>query len=221
MLSTGEVFSINLCKLPHIFFSHSSEHQLTNILNSFIKQVLKNELRVFLSLSLGSISAKQINVKLPVDSLFMKFTHTGDEHAVIRNIDEFIINLTEEMKKRKDLLKKRSVLPAYTAMVVFIDDIFEVLRSPNRKTTSGFIKLLLQGASHGMYFIIGSSGIYLSLLQQLINASSVSKPTQTGVLSRQPTLQHLGAEMVMNPDGLIFFREGGESVYIRLYPVNR
>lgn len=220
MLSTGEVFSINLCELPHIFFSHSNDDQLTNILNSFIKQVLKNNSLVLLSLSFGSCSAKQIDVMLPVDSLFMKFTHTSNEDTVIRNIDEFIFSLTTEMKKRKSLLKKRSVLPAFTAMVVFIDDIFEVLRSPNRKTTSGFIELLLQGANHGMYFIMGSSGIYRNLLQQLINAGPVSKKILSKIPGIQNNIQPLGAELVVNPDGLIFFRKGGESVYVRLYPCN-
>ncbi len=220
MLSTGEVFSVNLCEFPHIFFSHSSEDQLTNILNSFIKQVLKNDLPVLLSLSLGSSSAKQIDVMLPIDSLFMKFTHTDDDNAVIRNIDQFMITLITEMKKRKGLLKKRSVLPAYNAMVVFIDDIFEVLRSSNRKTTSGFIKLLLQGANYGMYFIMGSSGIYRNLLQQLINASPVSKKISGKISGMHNNIQPLGAELVVNPDGLIFFRKGGENVYVRLYPSN-
>ena len=219
MLSTGEVFSINLCKLPHIFFSHSNEDQLTNILKSFIKQVLKNDLPTLLSLSLGSSLAKQIDVMLPVDSLFMKFTHTGDAHAVIRNIDEFIITLITEMKKRNDLLKNRSVLPVYNDMVVFIDDIFEVLRSPNRKTTSGFIKLLLQGANHGMYFIMGSSGIYRNLLLQLINARRVSRKMPSKLTGLQNSIQPLGAELVMNSDGLIFFREGRDREYTRLYPL--
>lgn len=103
-------------------------------------------------------------------------------------------------------------------MLVFIDDIFEVIMLTRKRTALSFIELLISAANVYMYFIMGSSGIYRNLLEQLINVTPSLEKKLNKTLQAQTIAQPLGAEMVMNPDGLIFFREKMEKLHRRLYP---
>ena len=106
------------------------------------------------------------------------------------------------------------------SMVVLMDDIFEVLRSHNRKTINAFIALLRKGSFANMYFVIGSSGIYRKLLQQIINdVTGNSKTNNKNVATKEA--HGLGAELVINFDGLIFYKETGEGLYRKFYPLER
>ena len=105
-------------------------------------------------------------------------------------------------------------------MVVLIDDIFEVLRSHNRKTINAFITLVRKGAMVKIFFIIGSSGIYRKLLQQIINdVTGNSKTNNKNVATKEG--HGLGAELVINFDGLIFYKETGEGSYRKFYPLKK
>ena len=109
------------------------------------------------------------------------------------------------------------MLASIEPMIVIIDDIFEVIMSPHRKTALAFIELLLEGPLHIMYFIAGSSGIYKNLLNQLINVSPAvkkrfQKANHTGNIN-----EPLAAQLIINADGMVFFKERGEAEFVRLY----
>ena len=211
--------TVNLCALPNLFVSYSDDEDLPTLLQSFLKQLNDDNKGIILALSFGSIISKQLEAFTEQSNIFIAYNHNGDEKSEVRNIDEFIQQLLAEMKNRTALLKtKRLIL--LPSMVVFMDDIFEVLRSHNRKTTNAFIQLLRKGSLVKIYFIMGSSGIYRSLLLQIINAS-LTKVTTAKAFHPAKNSPVPGAELVMSFDGLIFFKEKSMEIYTKYYPMEK
>ena len=93
-----------------------------------------------------------------------------------------------------------------------------MIRSANKKTALEFIELLGFGGEHSIHIIAASSGIYKPLLNQLIrlNPALIAKLGKANQLADFD--KPLAAELVMNPDGLIFFKERNEQVFTRLFP---
>lgn len=104
-------------------------------------------------------------------------------------------------------------------LVAFIDDIFEVIRSSNKKTALAFIELLALGSQQSIHFIAASSGIYKPLLNQLIHLNPGLIQRLNKANPKANFDKPLSPELVMNPDGLIFFKERNEYVFTRLYPL--
>jgi len=216
--SSGEEFIIDLERLPHLFISHSNDKQLQNIFIQLIGNIVQNEIELHLSLSLSRRMTLLIKPLVPIESLFMEFNHNDFEDGKINSIDEFVSSLIIEKKNRATLIKKSKIpMAMFPAMIIFIDNIFEIIMAQQKKTALSFIELLLTGAPVKMYFIMGSSGIYRPLLDQLINVSPVLKKKLKKSFQEQLITQPLGAELVINPDGLLFFRERNEKIYTRLY----
>ena len=216
--SSGEEFIIDLERLPHLFISHSNDKQLQNIFIQLIGNIVQNEIELHLSLSLSRRMTLLIKPLVPIESLFMEFNHNDFEDGKINSINEFVSSLIIEKKNRATLIKKSKIpMAMFPAMIIFIDNIFEIIMVQQKKTALSFIELLLTGAPVKMYFIMGSSGIYRPLLDQLINVSPVLKKKLKKSFQEQLITQPLGAELVINPDGLLFFRERNEKIYTRLY----
>ena len=216
--SSGEEFIIDLERLPHLFISHSNDKQLQNIFIQLIGNIVQNEIELHLSLSLSRRMTLLIKPLVPIESLFMEFNHNDFEDGKINSINEFVSSLIIEKKNRATLIKKSKIpMAMFPAMIIFIDNIFEIIMAQQKKTALSFIELLLTGAPVKMYFIMGSSGIYRPLLDQLINVSPVLKKKLKKSFQEQLITQPLGAELVINPDGLLFFRERNEKIYTRLY----
>ena len=180
-----------------------------------MQQLHNYDSTILLSVSCSSSLSKQLKTFTAVSNIYVEFNHGAAETSPIKNIDEFIKTLFAEMKNRTTVLKKKRlvVLPL---MVVLMDDIFEVLRSYNRKTTNAFIQLLRKSALVKIYFVMGSSGIYKNLLQQIINEIPVKLLNPT-TKDASKSLFILGAELVMNADGLIFLKEKAADVYTKYY----
>lgn len=216
--SSGEEFIIDLDRLPHLFISHSNDKQLQNIFIQLIGNIVYSEIEVQLSLSLSSRMALLIKPLVPMESIFMEFSHTDFEDGEINSIDEFLRSLIIEKKNRATLIKKSKIPKAmFPAMIILIDNIFEVIMAQQKKTALSFIELLITAAPVKMFFIMGSSGIYRPLLDQLINVSPALKKKLKKSFQAQLITQPLGAELVINPDGLLFYRERNEKIYTRLY----
>lgn len=217
--STGQEYIVNLAGLPNLFISYSNDSQLPDIFAVIIKKIHQYGFQIQIALSLSSRIAKQLRPLLPPESLFMKFFHNDYEKEKINSIDEFISALVVEVKQRKTLYRKsNSTLIMPPVMIIFIDNIFEVIMAKKRKTVFAFIELVMQAAPLNMFFILGSSGIYRPLLNQLINVSSSLNNKLKNDFQAQCISQSLGAELIINPDGLLFFRERDEKIYTRLYP---
>ncbi|HSN61742.1 MAG TPA: hypothetical protein VLR49_12455 [Ferruginibacter sp.] len=218
--SSGEDHIVNLAALPHLFISYSHDVQLPDIFSSFIKSVLQDKKPVQFSLSLSSRLAIQVEPLVPEDDLLIKFTHKDYEAGKINTIDEYIKVLMLELKTRKLLSNKFTASAgSHLPLLVFIDDIFEIIMS-QKKTSLSFIEMLITGAQQQIYFIMGSSGIYRNLLNQIIIVNPSLQKKLIKNIKPYSVNQPLGAELVMNPDGLLFFREREEKIHMRLYPIN-
>lgn len=218
--SSGEDHIVNLAELPHLFISYSLDVQLPDIFSSFITYILQDKKPVQFSVSLSSRMATLVEPLVPEDDLLIKFTHKDYEAGKINTIDEYIKVLMLEMKTRKQLSGKiASVAGRHLPLLVFMDDIFEVIMSSQKKTILSFIEMLITGAQQQIYFIMGSSGIYRNLLNQIIIVNPSLQKKLTKNIQPYSVNQPLGAELVMNPDGLLFFREREEKIHTRLYPI--
>ena len=184
-----------------------------------MQQLLDYDSTILLSVAFSSSLSKQLKTFTVALNIYVEFNHSAEEILDIKNIDEFVQQLFSEMKNRITLLKKKrlNILPH---MIVIMDDIFEVLRCHNRKTINAFITLLRKGAFVKMFFIIGSSGIYRNLLQQIINDIPGNyKHNNKNVTAKDS--HGLGAELVINFDGLIFYKETEEASYRKYYPLEK
>ena len=217
--SSGEAFIINICALPNLFITYSNDFQLQGIFISFIQRLHQQDPALQFALSLSSLLAEQVKPCVQTDAIFIEFLHNDATGGKINSVEEFITALRSEMKKRQALLRKKADYSLrLPSLIVFIDDIFEVLKSKHKKTVLAFIELLTGAVNCNMYFILGSSGIYRNLLNQVINLNpalqeKLQRPGNTAQIT-----QPLGAELVINPDGLLFFREKGRQIHTRLYP---
>lgn len=218
--SSGEAYFVDMVSLPNLFISHSLSMQLPAIFISIIDQLLLQPGPMMISMSLSRKMAEQIKPLVPAASLFIEYLHDDFADGKINSADQFIRALIQEMKFRKAFNKKPTEKLFIPPMLVFMDDIFEFIMPSNKKTALSFIELLLTAASVDMYLILGSSGIYRNLLVQLINVSPSIKKKLNKSMQAQSIGQSLGAELVMNPDGLLFYREKGEKVFERLFPFN-
>ena len=124
------------------------------------------------ALSFGSRLATLLQSLVRNETLLLQFTHADYDSAKINTMEEFIGAIMLEFKRRNILVKnsKRSTA-SYPSLVVFIDDIFEVIMSPQKKSSLSFIELLITGSIVNIYFILGSAGIYRNILNQLINVT--------------------------------------------------
>ncbi len=216
--SSGEICTVNLASLPNLFISHSNEGQLPGMFSALINGAYTNDATTQFAISLGSRMAAIVEPCLPKENILLAFTHAGDASSTIHSIDEFVVALTQEFKRRKGGLKNAKVAVAVAPLLVLMNDIFEVIMSPHKKTPLSFIELLITGAAVNMYFIMGSAGIYRNILNQVINVNPSLQQKLKKSVQAFGINQPLGAELVMNPDGLLFFREREEKVHRRLYP---
>ena len=216
--SSGEEFIVALEVLPHLFISHSNDEQLQNIFIQFIGNIIHSKIDLYLSFSLSRKMTLLIKPLVPIESLFMEFSHNDFEDGKINSIDEFVSSLIIEKKNRASLIKKSSIqIAMFPTMIILIDNIFEIIIGQQKKTALSFIELLMTAASIKMFFILGSAGIYRPLLDQLITVSPSLKKKLKKSFQDQLITQPLGAELVINPDGLLFYRERNEKIYTRLY----
>ena len=89
-----------------------------------------------------------------------------------------------------------------------IDDIWQLVPKLNKRSSSLLKELLLIGASQHIYLLIGSSLPYRNLLVPLM------KPN---ILKGGP-FNELGAEMIINTDDLIFYRQKNLLEFENYYP---
>jgi len=214
--SAGNEYFINLAVLPNLFISYNEEIQLTGAFMGLIRDLMNSKQPVKLAVSFGRKLAESLLPIIDGEKIEIQFTHVDGEDNKINTIDEFISSLIILSKNRKRVNKK-STNRCNHAIIVVLDNIFEVIMSTHKKTALSFIELLVNGPEQSIYCIAGSSGIYKNLLNQIINVSPVLKRK----LQKSKHLkidEPLAAELIINPDGLIFFKARNEKVFVRLFP---
>lgn len=216
--SSAEKYFIDLADLPNLFISYHEEEQLTSIFKSLITDLLKIEPPVQLAISFGRKLAKNLEPLIYDTKIRLMFTHSDPEDNKINTIDEFISSLQLQLKDRRRLKAKTKNKNQNPYLLVFIDNIFEVIMSSRKKTGMAFIEVLMNGPSESIHCIAGASGIYKNLISQLIHISPALKRKLNGSNQTLKIDEPLAAELIINPDGLIFFRNRNENMFIRLFP---
>ena len=215
--SSGELFMADLWKMPNLFVSYSNDEQLPHTFITFINDLLRMP-STTVALSLSSRLAAHILPLIPPQQTGIKYLHADFQPGKVNTIDEFIKQLVIELKTRKQFIKKTKGKAVLPPLVVLIDNLFEVIRSPDKKVALSFIRLLMRGETVHIFFIMGSPGIYKALLDTLIHIADGSNRKLKSIIIPKKPPQPLGAELVINPDGLLFYREKNEKIHIRLYP---
>ena len=138
--SSGQDFIVDLTALPHLFISYSHDFQLPSIFISLFQQMIVPELDIQFGLSFNSKLAIPVQTIIPGQKIFCQFLHSDFIEGQVNSIDEFLHELKLERKKRKQLFRKsKGVAEKIPAIVVCIDDIFEVFKSKNRKSAIGLL----------------------------------------------------------------------------------
>ena len=215
--SSGLPYFIDLSSLPHLFISYNEEDQLIKIFKELIQEItsVRNPPKMALCVS-QRISAKLL--PFVSASFQIEFIHSDPPGNTITSIDYFIGAVLVELKTRKrrmGTLKKAKL--SEPALIVFIDDIFEVVMA-NKKTALSFIELLVDGPDHSIHFITGSSGMYKNLLDQLITMSPAVKKKMAVSKQRRNINEPLAAQLIINSDWMVFFKDRFQNDFIRLYP---
>ena len=110
------------------------------------------------------------------------------------------------------LLKKRQTQKKLSqeTLIILIDDIWQVMPGLNKMNSNWLKTILKEGAEWRIYFVIGSNFPYRNLLLQLMQPGS----------KKNSPVNELGAEIIINPDQLLFFREMNELAFEIFYPEN-
>lgn len=155
--SAGENYIIDLELLPHLFISYHEEQQLTSIFMQWAGDFIGSGQAAQLAISLGSKLAEMMLPLLDETKIILQFTHSQIGNSNVHSIDEFVSALITQLKTRKTLKRDKR---KESAIIIFIDDIFQIIRSANKKTAFSFIDLLLNGPEQSIHIIAGASGIY-------------------------------------------------------------
>jgi len=195
--SNGIAISQQLLPNAHLFISYINAEQIRD----FYQQLLQENIdTIFPCLLIG----KAANItELVVNGGFDSYIYDDPETGTIQRRAKIFTSVHQLFKKRA-AQKKGIKLPVW----IFIDDIWQLVPQLNKRNSAILKVLLLDGATQHIYLIVGSSLPYRNLLVQLMQPNmSITGP-----------LNELGAEMILNSDSLIFFRERNKLEFENYYP---
>ena len=195
--SEGKLIAKELLEHTHLFVSYISYEQVKDIFSRFIEENNRTITRYLL------IGKEQIIGILPASKVLNKYVMDNPEGGNIKTIRRLFTATHQILIKRK--AQKKAV---NEPILVFIDDIWQLVPRLNKLNSSKLKDLLMEGSTFGIYFMIGSTLPYRNLLVQLMQQA---RPNRSVV-------NETGAEMIINPDGLIFFRENGQLDFTTYFP---
>ena len=136
------------------------------------------------------------------------YTYDNPVNGSITNKKELFNGINGALVRLRKLGRKMNPI-----QLIVIDDIFILAAKLDKRGMQRFKNLLNYGSTVGIHFIIGSVLPYRNLLKQLmVEQSSESK------IKINP-FNELGAEIIFNPDELIFFSEKNVVEYTTLYSI--
>ena len=194
--SDGSVVTWDICILPNLFVSYQTLEEFENFTTTILAVQAKeiNECLI--------ISKRHFTNQIAINQ--ETFVYSEPEAGSIKSIN---LAFTNPYKTLRKAINKNAPL---TRTVIVIDDIWQIVPKLKKGAASQFKQLLNKGVKKGIHFIIGSSMPYRNLLLQLM--IDRSEENKTGVINQ------LGAELIFNIDGLIFYRERNDINFITYYP---
>lgn len=199
--SNGEAIIVDLILLSNLFVSYVSNNQFTKLYGKIV-----NSNKAFNYLLIG----KADNV---FDSTgftnIETYTYDDPVNGSITNKKELFNGINRALERLRRLGRKINPI-----QLIIIDDIFLLAAKLDKRGMQQFKNLLNYGSAVGIHFIIGSVLPYRNLLKQLMVEQSSESRIKTSPINE------LGAEIIFNSDGLIFFREKNIVEYTILYPIS-
>ena len=194
------MFTLSFEQLPHLFVSYQNKLELDGLLNRFL---IVNDKSFNESLVIASEDF--LSNSLAIKSNTNNYIYNNPDRGSIKQKGKIFSQFFAAFKKARKQQKEN------TNRLIIIDDIWTFVPKLNARAITQFKELLNVGAEFGFYFIIGSSMPYRNLLLQLMSEQSNNLNNRV--------LNQLGAEVIFNPDGLIFFRKKNSIDYVSLYPI--
>ncbi len=194
--SDGSLVIYDLCNLPNLFVSYQTHQEFMSFINAILNQQFKKNIESLLI----------YQRKFPINTHIKNetFIYNDPESGTIKNFNKLFITPIKTFKKTKN-----NKDDFYNTLII-IDDIWQIVPKLKKRSANQFKQLLNEGSAEGIHFIIGSSLPYRNLLLQLM--ANKSEDNKSGVINQ------IGAEMIFNIDGLIFFREKNNIAFQTYYP---
>lgn len=218
--SNNELRQIPLSQLPHLFLLYSDQDQLQSFLNRQIKNwegsIANNEIDFALALSQGN--AEKLFANNVSTLRYSFYNRTNPDQGSIASRYIFMQDILKELKKRKVNSNKK--INRRVPLVVISDDIFELVITKRKYTGLYFLQLLIEGPAYGIHFMIASIRVYRNLINQLMAVNPVLKDALRKLIPDYDfsITQPLGAELIITPEDLYFFKTREQMDYDRYFP---
>lgn len=221
--SLNQPIVVDICSLPHFFVAYSYEAQLQHFLQHSITAINTghtngNALAIAIALSNSNVEVLQ-HIHCPVmQQLIPSITTDITQNSMHK--DAFIAQLFQELKNRlKQQKQTKNAAASLPIIIIIIDELFSVILSQKKQTGMYFLQLLILGKQVGMHFIAASASTYRNLLLQLMHMHpEIEKQlSQKQFIKRTTIVKPLGAELVLTPDDLVFFKAIDMPVHERYF----
>ena len=193
--SDGSLINKNLSSLPNLFVSYQTNYEFSQYVNHILSTNLLYQCLIVSKQNIPSINT----------AILETYFYDNPEAGTILNRNTIFSTQYKLLQRAKGKKNNNNI------SLIVIDDIWQVVPKLKNNSAKQFKQLLNEGSSYGFYFIIGSSMPYRNLLLQLM--MDKKEENKSGVINQ------LGAEMIFNIDGLIFFRERNEINFETYYPL--
>ena len=200
--SDGEIENKDLLLLPNLFFSYQTEEDIRGFVQALIMNNAQDIARCLIvtkqPLSITNIQIMTIET----------FVQDEPELGSIKDRNKIFSSSYNAFKK----VKKQNRNSGSINLIV-IEDLWQLVPRLKGKSVDHFKELLNYGSDYGFHFIVGSSMPYRNLLLQLMIER------KGGARNNSSAINQLGAEIIVNPDGMIFFREKNSINFESYYPL--
>lgn len=200
--------------LPHLFISWSEKSELENFFQDLLQQLIESLNSGLIEIAIcGSISILPANDEAPLYNQIKALLLYDEERNSSGTRLGFLTKLSKELLKRE---RKREnsghQSKGYSKqLIVFIDDLVNLVITRNKKTGTYFLELLRNGPKDNIHFIMGSTRSYRGLVQQMIQFEKKGEPS---------ILDNYLPELVISPEGLFFYKRPEELNYTRLFSIH-
>lgn len=220
--SSNHPYLVSLCTLPHLFISYSSEQQINHLLQLWASTLGQQMQAGAVQLAIAHSKERLLPKRLQQYHYQLRhfFAVSYSAYNTADNRYVFLMQVWKELKKRKRLAQLHAAkFEKEPVMIVWLDDVFDLIITRKKHTGLAFLDLLLNGAGCKMHLVAASFSTYRNLLKQL----AVLHPVVKEKLKTQPqpaafyAATPLGAELVLTGDDLVYYKPANAQDYVRLY----
>ncbi|MFC4232181.1 hypothetical protein ACFOW1_09780 [Parasediminibacterium paludis] len=212
----------DVTSLPHLFVSVSNARQLQILLQQVIQQIAHWQLTNKVQLAIALNNTNNTIDNAIIAQALHTMLYNQEEAQMSSSKDAFVTGLYKEMLDRfrqRKKAKNKSINFPY--LIVVIDELFHLVLTRKKQTGLYFLQLLILGHEVNIHIIAASASTYRNLLIQLVHLHPgiEQQLNSNKLLGGRAIIKPLGAEMVVTPDSLIFFKTIDTPIYERYFPI--